>query len=100
MSQGQFHAPCTQRCAATCPGCGMWPGSSTAPRAPSTVLAGWDAFRAQLDNHHLAEDDDLWPVLRRELSDPGELALVDAMAEEHRHIPAALAGVDAAPRGG
>src|SRR5262245_44203801 len=46
--------------------------------APPTVLAGWDAFRAQLDNHHSAEDDDLWPVLRRELSDPGELASVDA----------------------
>jgi hypothetical protein len=25
--------------------------------APPTVLAGWDAFRAQLDNHHSAEDD-------------------------------------------
>ena len=68
--------------------------------APSTVLAGWDAFRTQLDNHHAAEDDDLWPVLRRELSDSGELASVDAMVEEHRHIPPALAGVDAALRGG
>jgi hypothetical protein len=68
--------------------------------APPTVLAGWDAFRAQLDNHHAAEDDDLWPVLRRELSDPGELASVDAMVEEHRHIPPALAAVDAALRGG
>ena len=72
----------------------------TSAGAPSTVLAGWDAFRTQLDNHHSAEDDDLWPVLRRELSDPGELASVDAMVEEHRHIPAALAGVDAALRGG
>jgi hemerythrin-like domain-containing protein len=69
-------------------------------RAPATVLAGWDAFRAQLDNHHSAEDDDLWPVLRRELSDPGELASVDAMVEEHRHIPPALAAVDAALHGG
>jgi Hemerythrin HHE cation binding domain len=68
--------------------------------APPAVLAGWDGFRAQLDNHHAAEDDDLWPVLRRELSDPGELAAVDAMVEEHRHIPAALAAVDAALRGG
>src|SRR5260370_16020085 len=68
--------------------------------APPTVLAGWDAFRAQLDNHHSAEDDDLWPVLRQELSDPGELASVETMVEEHRHIPAALAGVDAALRGG
>jgi hemerythrin-like domain-containing protein len=67
--------------------------------APSTVLAGWDAFRAQLDNHHSAEDDDLWPVLRRELSDPADLAAVDAMVEEHRQIPPALAGVDSALRG-
>src|SRR5947207_2427308 len=68
--------------------------------APPTVLAGWDAFRAQLDNHHSAEDDDLWPVLRRELSDPAELASVHVMVEEHRHIPSALADVDAALRGG
>jgi hemerythrin-like domain-containing protein len=68
--------------------------------APPTVLAGWDAFRAQLHNHHSAEDDDLWPVLRQELSDPGELASVDAMVEEHLHIPPALGAVDAALRGG
>jgi len=54
--------------------------------APATVLAGWDTFRAELDNHHQAEDEDLWPVLRRELSEPGELASVDAMVEEHKHI--------------
>jgi hypothetical protein len=34
-----------------------------------------------------------------ELSDPGDLAAVDAMVEEHRHIPPALADVDAALRG-
>jgi iron-sulfur cluster repair protein YtfE (RIC family) len=67
--------------------------------APPAVLAGWDAFRAQLDNHHSAEDDDLWPVLRRQLSDPGDLAAVDAMVAEHQQIPPALAGVDAALRG-
>src|SRR5215472_17812230 len=37
--------------------------------APRTVLAGWNEFRAQLENHHTAEDEDLWPVLRGELSD-------------------------------
>lgn len=68
--------------------------------APLTVLAGWDAFRRELDNHHAAEDDDLWPVLRAQLSDPAQMAVVDAMVEEHRHIPAALATVDAALRGG
>jgi hemerythrin-like domain-containing protein len=73
-------------------------GNSAA--APPTVLAGWDTFRAQLHNHHSAEDDDLWPVLRRELSDPGDLAAVDAMVTEHQRIPPALAGVDAALRSG
>jgi iron-sulfur cluster repair protein YtfE (RIC family) len=68
--------------------------------APATVLAGWDAFRDELDNHHQAEDDDLWPVLRRELSDPGELAAVDAMVKEHQHIEPALEAVDVALRGG
>ncbi len=71
-----------------------------AAAAPVTVLAGWDAFRAQLDNHHAAEDEDLWPVLRAELSDPGNLAAVNAMVDEHRQIPPALAGVDTALRGG
>src|SRR5438552_2577160 len=79
----------------------MRPHRSTAQRGRRRrVLAGWDAFRAELDNHHQAEDDDLWPVLRRELSDPGELASVDAMVEEHRHIEPALAAVDAALRDG
>jgi hemerythrin-like domain-containing protein len=66
---------------------------------PPTVLAGWDAFRAQLGNHHSAEDDDLWPVLRRALSDPASLAVVDVMVAEHQQIPSALAAVDAALRG-
>jgi iron-sulfur cluster repair protein YtfE (RIC family) len=68
--------------------------------APPTVLAGWDDFRTQLEHHHAAEDDDLWPVLRSELSDPDDLAAVDAMVAEHQHIPPALAEVDAALRDG
>jgi Hemerythrin HHE cation binding domain len=60
--------------------------------APPTVLAGWDAFQAQLDNHHSAEDDDLWPVLRGELSDPGELAAVDAHGGRAPAYPARAGG--------
>jgi hemerythrin-like domain-containing protein len=67
--------------------------------APATVLAGWDAFRQELDNHHTAEDEDLWPLLRSKLSDPADLAEVDAMVEEHRRIPDALIKVDTALRG-
>jgi len=54
--------------------------------APPAALAGWDAFRAQLGIHHAAEDYDLWPVLRRELSDVADSASVDAKMEEHQHI--------------
>src|SRR5215470_6642958 len=46
--------------------------------APSTVLAGWDGFRDELEFHHRAEDDDLWPVLRRELTEPDDIAAIDA----------------------
>ena len=63
---------------------------------PPTVMAGWDAFRAQLGHHHSAEDDDLWPVLRQQLSSPADLAAVDAMVAEHQQIPSALADVDTA----
>jgi hemerythrin-like domain-containing protein len=66
---------------------------------PATVLAGWDTFRDELDFHHHAEDEDLWPVLRRELSDPRDLAAVDVMVEEHQHIEPALAAVDSALHG-
>jgi lysophospholipase L1-like esterase len=34
--------------------------------------------------------------MRRELSDPADLAAVDAMVIEHQQVPPALAGVDAA----
>lgn len=71
-----------------------------AASTPATVLAGWEEFRSQLENHHSAEDENLWPVLRPKLSDPGDLASVDAMVQEHGHIPPALAAVDAALRGG
>jgi len=68
-------------------------------QVPLTVLAGWDAFRRELDNHHSAEDDDLWPILRPHLSEPTDLAVLDAMVQEHEQIPEALDAVDAALRG-
>ncbi|HEX7994393.1 MAG TPA: hemerythrin domain-containing protein [Streptosporangiaceae bacterium] len=68
-------------------------------QVPATVLAGWDTFRDELDFHHHAEDEDLWPVLRRELSDPRDLAAVDVMVEEHQHIEPALAAADSALHG-
>ncbi|HEV8297749.1 MAG TPA: hemerythrin domain-containing protein [Acidimicrobiales bacterium] len=60
------------------------------------VRTGWTAFRDWLRDHHAAEDDDLWPVLRARLVDASALREVDAMVAEHRSIPGALAAVDAA----
>ena len=74
--------------------------SAARPVTPETMLAGWEEFRTQLNNHHAAEDDDLWPVLRQELSNTDDFAAVDAMVEEHAHIPLALAAVDSAIHGG
>ena len=61
---------------------------------PPSRLAGWDALPGS-PRQPSTEDDDLSPVLRGVLSDPGDLQLADAMVDEHRHIPPALDGVDA-----
>src|SRR6266536_3579559 len=55
--------------------------------------------RAQLDepNRRTAEDADLWPRMRTHLADrPDELALLQAMQDEHARIDPLLAGVDGA----
>jgi Hemerythrin HHE cation binding domain len=50
----------------------------------------WDNFRIQLDLHHRAEDDDLWPMLRGTIDDD----LLDSMVGEHAAIPPVLTAVD------
>src|SRR5262245_46681946 len=64
------------------------------------VRAGWDLFRRELLNHHEAEDEDLWPVLRSKVSKKKDLATIDAMYDEHGRLPAALGAVDALIDGG
>jgi hypothetical protein len=54
------------------------------------VREGWELFRRELEVHHRAEDDDLWPTLRSRLTDPTDLATVDAMYHEHRQLPGRL----------
>jgi hypothetical protein len=61
------------------------------------TAVGWELFKKFLRVHHTAEDDALWPVMRRELAGrPENLALLDAMEEEHAAIDPLLAAVDAA----
>jgi Hemerythrin HHE cation binding domain len=51
---------------------------------------GWVTFRQVLHVHHGAEDDDLWPLLRRHLTDQADLHQVDLMVAEHRDLTAAI----------
>src|SRR6266508_1508739 len=57
------------------------------PNRRTAVQAGWELFKTELHIHHTAEDADLWPRMRTHLADrPDELALLQAMQEEHARI--------------
>jgi len=60
------------------------------------VRAGWENFKCQLHIHHTVEDSDLWPRLRRAVSHPQHLALLDEMVAEHAQIDPLLDAVDTA----
>jgi iron-sulfur cluster repair protein YtfE (RIC family) len=67
------------------------------PARRTAVLAGWELFKTQLHIHHTAEDNDLWPRMRAHLADrPDELALLQAMQDEHARIDPLLAAVEEA----
>jgi hemerythrin-like domain-containing protein len=56
----------------------------------------WESFRDHLHRHHVAEDEDLWPILRSRLTAPADLASVDRMVEEHQTLAVAMDAVDRA----
>jgi iron-sulfur cluster repair protein YtfE (RIC family) len=62
--------------------------------APVTVRDGWALFRRELEAHHHAEDEKLWPMLRPHTDDAETRATVDAMMQEHLEIPPALDAVE------
>jgi iron-sulfur cluster repair protein YtfE (RIC family) len=67
------------------------------PARRTAVLAGWELFKTQLHVHHTAEDADLWPRMRTHLADrPDQLALLQAMQDEHARIDPLLAAVEGA----
>lgn len=67
------------------------------PRRILAAAAGWELFKKVLHIHHTAEDEALWPPLRDALARrPDDLAVVDAMEDEHARIDPLLDAVDAA----
>ncbi|HEX4016786.1 MAG TPA: hemerythrin domain-containing protein [Frankiaceae bacterium] len=67
---------------------------------PKSILrgaVGWQLFKTFLQVHHSAEDDLLWPAMRRALAgDSSAQALLDAMEAEHGAIDPLLLAIDAA----
>ncbi|HVE18904.1 MAG TPA: hemerythrin domain-containing protein [Ilumatobacteraceae bacterium] len=61
--------------------------------APEELTDGWALLRSQLEFHHQAEDEDLWPKLRQRIQDPAQLEEIDEMVREHALIPPALEAV-------
>jgi iron-sulfur cluster repair protein YtfE (RIC family) len=62
--------------------------------AEPAVRAGWATFKNQLHVHHTAEDELLWPALRAKVTQPGDVAVLDAMEAEHARIDPLLSRVD------
>ncbi|MFJ8739799.1 hemerythrin domain-containing protein [Embleya sp. NPDC127516] len=61
------------------------------------VTTGWDLFRRYLRVHLGAEDELLWPVVRRALADrPAELGTIAVMEAEHATFDPLLDAIDAA----
>jgi hypothetical protein len=61
------------------------------------AAAGWEQFKTFLVAHHTAEDVALWPPLREAAAaNPDQVALVDALEEEHSVIDPLLVAIDAA----
>ncbi|WCB95253.1 hypothetical protein DSM104299_03996 [Baekduia alba] len=74
---------------------------ATGRAGSSSVQAGWANFKAQLHVHHTVEDDDLWPRLYRAIGDdPGRLAMLQEMEDEHAVLDPLLEALDAALAGG
>ena len=70
------------------------------PDNPARLLqaaAGWEQFKTFLVAHHTAEDQALWPALREAVAaNPDQVALADALEEEHSVIEPLLAAIDVA----
>jgi hypothetical protein len=61
------------------------------------AAAGWEHFKTFLVAHHTAEDETLWPPLRAAVAgNSDQVALADALEEEHSVLEPLLVAIDAA----
>lgn len=61
------------------------------------TAAGWKMLKQALHAHHSAEDEELWPALRRSLAGrPQQLALLEALEAEHAAIRSVIEAIDTA----
>src|SRR5262249_38275902 len=65
------------------------------PARRPAVLTGWEVFKTQLHLPPTGEDTDRWPRMRAHLSGrPDDLALLQAMEDEHGRIDPLVDSVD------
>jgi iron-sulfur cluster repair protein YtfE (RIC family) len=65
------------------------------PRRVLRTASGWRTFKRIVRGHHRAEDEVLWPALRRHFAHrPGELVLLEAMEAEHAAIGQLIGTID------
>jgi hemerythrin-like domain-containing protein len=65
--------------------------------AHDALLLGWHGLSSSLHHHHTVEDRHIWPVIRAKCAQrPDDLAVLDAMEEEHSRIDPAIAAVEEA----
>ena len=63
------------------------------------AVTGWEQFKKYLIIHHQVEDDALWPALRQAVDGyPDQVAVVDALEDEHAVIEPLLEAIDEAVR--
>jgi iron-sulfur cluster repair protein YtfE (RIC family) len=66
------------------------------PRHVLRTAPGWQLFTRTLHSHHSAEDEVLWPALRRRLADrPDDLVALEALEAEHAALGEVVATIDA-----
>jgi hypothetical protein len=75
------------------------PATRTAGPSASAAAEGLGHPPSDPSGSSRRRDDDLWPVLRRHLTDGQDLLQLDLMVAEHRDLEAAIEAVDAALSG-